>query len=165
MGLQKPRKQHWKMVSSKLCKAARMWSKNSDYTIGRVYLEGAMISQTLKTESMLKKIYSGLPHNKYTLINKQAGIFFVYPCLDCWVNKISAIFCQYKIDGALINDKTLGFGILSLGSFWNFEGALFFPINSRLICHINVSCQNFVIPSFDSTTKPQKETRWSCLIW
>ena len=33
-----------------------------------------MISQTLKTESMLKKIYSGLPHNKYTLINKQAVV-------------------------------------------------------------------------------------------
>ena len=72
MGLQKPRKQHWKMESGKLCKAARMWSKNSDYTIGRFYLQGAMISQTLKTESMLKKIYSGLPH-KRVHPNKQAG--------------------------------------------------------------------------------------------
>ena len=72
MGLQKPRKQHWKMESGKLCKAARMWSKNSDYTIGRFYLQGAMISQTLKTESILKKIYSGLPH-KRVRPNKQAG--------------------------------------------------------------------------------------------
>ena len=72
MGLQKPRKQHWKMESGKLCKAARMWSKNSDYTIGRFNLQRAMISQTLKTESMLKKIYSGLPH-KRVHPNKQAG--------------------------------------------------------------------------------------------
>ena len=60
----------WNPVSS--VKLPECEAKTQTTLFGRFYLQGAMISQTLKTESMLKKIYSGLPH-KRVHPNKQAG--------------------------------------------------------------------------------------------